>query len=50
MENIDKKQNVMARFKAARQKKRELVAELEKELKARYEERTGQKANYFFSL
>ena len=47
MENIDKKQNVMARFKAARQK---IVAELEKELKARYEERTGQKANYFFSL
>ena len=30
--------------------KRECLAELEKSMKATYEERTGEKADYFFAL
>ena len=42
--------DILARFQAARQKKRELVARLERDMKAEYEQRTGKTAAYFFAL
>lgn len=44
------REEAIARFIKARQHKREIVAELEKDMKKEYEERTGKKANYFFAL
>lgn len=44
------KENVILRFKAAKERKKAIISELEKEMKENYEKRTGKKANYFFSL
>jgi len=41
------KEEVLARFEASRQRKREAVARLEKELKEEYQRQTGQEAKYF---
>lgn len=40
----------IARFKAAKERKRVIVEELKKELSERYEKRTGQKPTSFFVL
>lgn len=40
----------LARFKAAKERKRVVVEELKKELTDRYEKRTGQKPTSFFVL
>ncbi len=44
------REDVVARFYAARDKKRQCVAELEKMMKESYEKRTGNKAETFFTL
>jgi hypothetical protein len=44
------REEALTRFLTARQHKREVVADLEKTMKAEYEKETGKKANYFFSL
>ncbi len=44
------KEEAMARFMAAKEKKRQCVARLEEKMKAAYEERTGKPANYTFVL
>jgi len=41
------REEILARFEASRQRKREAVARLEKELKEEYERQTGQQAKYF---
>ena len=46
----DKVDSVMERIKASRERKRELMARLETEMKADYERATGRKANYFFAM
>ena len=40
----------MERIKASRERKRELMARFETEMKADYERETGRKANYFFAM
>ena len=40
----------MARFMAAKEKKRQCVEQLEEKMKKAYEERTGMKANYVVTL
>ncbi|MGI6231630.1 MAG: hypothetical protein ACOYJF_02120 [Prevotella sp.] len=51
MDDITKKrEEALARVNAAKRRKREIAAELEKEMKAQYEKETGKKANYFFVL
>ncbi|MBR0492979.1 MAG: hypothetical protein IJJ83_04385 [Muribaculaceae bacterium] len=50
MGNKSKREEVLARFQAARQIKRQCLAELEQSMKATYEKRTGEKADYFFAL
>lgn len=50
MTDKEKYDDALRRFKAARQRKRDAVAALEKELKAEYEQRTGQSCNYIFSI
>jgi len=37
----------MARFMAAKRKKQEYIKQLEAEMRAEYEKRTGRKANHF---
>ena len=44
------REEALTHFLTARQHKREVVADLEKTMKAEYEKETGKKANYFFSL
>ena len=44
------KEEVLARFQEARQKKRDCIARLEKSMKADYEKRTGKTPDYFFAL
>ena len=44
------KQEALARFQAAKQKKKECLSQLEKDMKQTYEEKTGKKAEYFFAL
>ena len=44
------KEEALARFQQARQKKRDCIARLEKSMKADYEKRTGKTSNYFFAL
>lgn len=44
------KEEAMARFMAAKERKRMRIAELEKQMREEYEKRTGLKANYFFAL
>ena len=44
------KEEALARFQQARQKKRDCIARLEKSMKADYEKRTGKTPNYFFAL
>ena len=44
------REEALKRFKAAKQKKMNAVAELEKKMKQAYEERTGLKAKYVVSL
>lgn len=44
------REEVLARFQKARQKKRDCIARLEKSLKADYEKRTGKTPDYFFAL
>ena len=50
MEKQDKINSVMERLKVARERKRELMARFETEMKADYERATGRKANYFFAM
>ena len=50
MGNKSKREEVLARFQAARQMKRECLAELEQSMKETYEKRTGEKPDYFFAL
>lgn len=45
-----KREEAMARFMAAKARKKEIIAELEVEMKADYEKRTGLKAKYFSAL
>ncbi len=45
-----KKSEAMARFMAAKEKKRQCVERLEKRMKINYEQRTGKPANYTFVL
>lgn len=40
----------LAKFQAAREKKRECLAHLEKSMKEEYRERTGKEAKKFFAL
>lgn len=47
---MNKRNEVLARFEAARQHKRELINRLEKSMKEEYEKETGKAANYFFAL
>ena len=44
------KEEALARFQNARQKKRDCIARLEKSMKADYEKRTGKTPDYFFAL
>lgn len=44
------REEALARFVEARNRKRECVNRIEKRMKAAYEERTGKKANYTFVL
>lgn len=44
------KEEAMARFMAAKEKKRQCIARLEEKMKVAYEERTGKPANYTFVL
>ena len=44
------KEDVLARFQEARQRKRDCIARLEKSMKADYEKRTGKSPDYFFAL
>ncbi len=44
------REGALARFEAARRKKRECVERIEKRMKQTYESRTGKKANYTFVL
>lgn len=44
------KEEAIARFMAAKAKKKMIIAELEQEMKEEYGKRTGLKANYFFAL
>lgn len=44
------KEKALARFKAAREKKRICLAHLEKSMKKAYKERTGKDAENFFAL
>lgn len=44
------KEEALARFQQAKQRKRERVAKLEKDMKAAYEKKTGKTADYFFAL
>ena len=44
------REEALKRFKAAKQKKMNAVADLEKKMKQAYEERTGLKAKYVVSL
>ena len=44
------KDEAMARFMAAKEKKRQCVKRLEEKMKAAYEERTGKPAQYTFVL
>ena len=44
------REEALARFTAARNKKRECVERIEKRMKASYEKQTGMKANYTFVL
>lgn len=44
------KEEAMAKFMMAKERKKLRIAELEKQMKAEYEERTGLKANYFFAM
>ena len=50
MKEQDKINSVMERLKVARERKRELIARFETEMKADYERATGRKANYFFAM
>lgn len=47
---ILEREEALARVNAAKKRKREIAAELEKEMKTQYEKETGKKANYFFVL
>ena len=47
---ILEREEALARVNAAKKLKREIAAELEKEMKTQYEKETGKKANYFFVL
>lgn len=44
------REEAMARFMAAKAKKKARIAELEVKMKDEYEKETGLKANYFFAL
>ena len=44
------KEEALARFQRAKERKRECVAKLEKDMKATYEKKTGKSADYFFAL
>ena len=44
------KEEAMARFMAAKEKKRQCVAQLEEKMKQSYEQRTGKPAKYTFVL
>ena len=44
------KEEAMARFMAAKEKKRQCITRLEARMKQAYEERTGKPANYTFVL
>ena len=44
------REEAMARFMAAKKKKRECVSRLEEKMKVAYEKRTGKPANYTFVL
>lgn len=48
-ENITREQAI-ERFLAIKQRKRGIVASLEKRMKKEYEEKTGLEAKYFFAL
>lgn len=47
---IETRPEAMARFKAAIARKRQIAAELEKEMSEEYEKETGKKAKSFFVL
>lgn len=44
------REEAMRRFMLAKQRKAEILAKLEKEMKEEYEKTTGLKANYFFAM
>lgn len=44
------REEVLAKFHAAKNKKQECLAELEMTMKETYEKRTGKKADKFFAL
>lgn len=48
-ERITKKE-ALAKFKSAKEKKRECLASLEKSMKETYKQRTGKEAKTFFAL
>lgn len=48
--NKQTREEAMARFMAAKAKKKARIAELEVKMKDEYERETGLKANYFFAL
>lgn len=50
MSNQSKRKEALDRFQAARQMKRDCLAQLEEAMKEAYEKRTGEKADYFFAL
>ncbi len=44
------REEAQKRFETARQKKRDCLTRLEKNMKEEYEKRTGKTADYFFAL
>ena len=44
------REEALARFQKARQKKRDCIARLKKSMRADYEKRTGKTPDYFFAL
>ncbi len=50
IQNATKRDLLLAKLAQAKQRKRESADAMIKELKERYEQRTGQKANYVFVL
>lgn len=50
MDNNIKRNEIMARFTAMKQRKQKIVEELVTDMKSEYEANTGKKANFVFVL